>query len=40
MSKRLTLSIILVVAVVGGYYLYRLYRPASERLVYLPRLDE
>ena len=32
MSKRLTLSIILVVAIVGGYYLYRLYRPASERL--------
>jgi hypothetical protein len=26
------LSIALVTAVVGGYYLYRLYRPASERL--------
>jgi len=26
------LSIIVVVAVVGGYYLYRLYRPTSERL--------
>jgi hypothetical protein len=33
MSKRLILSIILVVAVVGGYYLFRLYRPASERLL-------
>ena len=32
MSKRLMLSIILVVAIVGGYYLYRLYRPTSERL--------
>jgi murein DD-endopeptidase MepM/ murein hydrolase activator NlpD len=32
MSKRLMLSIIAVVALVGGYYLYRLYRPASERL--------
>ena len=32
MSKRLTLSIILVAAIVGGYYLYRLYCPASERL--------
>jgi hypothetical protein len=32
MSKRLMLSIIVVVAVVGGYYLYRLYRPTSERL--------
>jgi murein DD-endopeptidase MepM/ murein hydrolase activator NlpD len=33
MSKRLLLSIVLVAAVVGGYYLYRLYRPASERLL-------
>ena len=32
MSKRLVLSIILVAAIVGGTYLYRLYRPASERL--------
>jgi hypothetical protein len=32
MSKRLFFSIVLVVAVVGGYYLYRIYRPASERL--------
>jgi len=32
MSKRFMLSIIVVVAVVGGYYLYRLYRPTSERL--------
>jgi murein DD-endopeptidase MepM/ murein hydrolase activator NlpD len=32
MSKRLILSIILVGIAVGGYYLYRLYRPASERL--------
>jgi len=26
------LSIVLVMAIVGGYYLYRLYRPTSERL--------
>ena len=32
MSKRLFFSIILVAAIVGGYYLYRMYRPASERL--------
>ena len=32
MSKRLMLSIVFVVAVVGGYYLYRMYRPTSERL--------
>ena len=32
MSKRLLFSIVLVVAIVGGYYLYRIYRPASERL--------
>jgi len=32
MSKRLMLSIIVVVIIVGGYYLYRLYRPTSERL--------
>ena len=32
MSKRLMLSIIIVAAIVGGYYLYRIYRPASERL--------
>jgi hypothetical protein len=32
MSKRLFFSILLVVAVVGGYYLYRIYRPTSERL--------
>ena len=32
MSKRLMVSIIFVVAIVGGYYLYRIYRPTSERL--------
>jgi peptidoglycan LD-endopeptidase LytH len=32
MSKRLLFSILLVVAIVGGYSLYRIYRPASERL--------
>jgi murein DD-endopeptidase MepM/ murein hydrolase activator NlpD len=32
MSKRLMLSIVAVVAIVGGYYLYRLYRPTNERL--------
>lgn len=32
MSKRLFFSIILVAAIVGGYYLYRMYLPASERL--------
>ena len=32
MSKRLIFSIVLVVAIVGGYYLYRIARPASERL--------
>jgi peptidoglycan LD-endopeptidase LytH len=32
MSKRLLFSIFLVVAIVGGYSLYRIYRPASERL--------
>ena len=32
MSKRLILSIVIVVAIVGGTYLYRMYRPASERL--------
>ena len=33
MSKRLMLSTILVVAIVGGYYLYRTFRPTSERLL-------
>ena len=33
MSKRLMLSIVVVVAVVGGYMLYRIYRPTSERLL-------
>ena len=32
MSKRLMLSIVLVAAIVGSYYLYRIYRPTSERL--------
>jgi murein DD-endopeptidase MepM/ murein hydrolase activator NlpD len=32
MPKRLMVSILLVAAIVGGYYLYRMYRPASERL--------
>ena len=32
MSKRLMLSIVLVVAIVGGYYLYRMFRPTTERL--------
>jgi peptidoglycan LD-endopeptidase LytH len=32
MSKRLLFSIAVVIALVGGYYLYRIYRPASERL--------
>lgn len=32
MSKRLIFSIIMVAVVVGGAYLYRAYRPASERL--------
>ncbi len=32
MSKRLITSIIFVVALVGSYYLYRIYRPATERL--------
>jgi hypothetical protein len=32
MSKRLLFSILLVVAIVGGYYLYRMVRPASARL--------
>ena len=32
MPKRLMLSIVVVVAVVGGYMLYRIYRPTSERL--------
>jgi len=31
-SKRLLFSILVVVAIVGAYYLYRFYRPASERL--------
>ena len=33
MSKRLMLSIVLVAGLVGGYYLYRLYRPTSERML-------
>lgn len=33
MSRRLLFSIVMVVAIVGGYYLYRIYRPASERLL-------
>ncbi len=33
MSKRLLFSIVLVAAIAGGYYLYRIYRPASERLL-------
>ena len=33
MSKRLMLSIVVVAAVVGGYMLYRIYRPTSERLL-------
>lgn len=32
MSKRLIFSIIMVAVIVGGAYLYRAYRPASERL--------
>jgi murein DD-endopeptidase MepM/ murein hydrolase activator NlpD len=32
MSKRLMFSIALVAAITGGYYLYRMIRPASERL--------
>ncbi|MBN1452823.1 MAG: hypothetical protein JW963_17530 [Anaerolineales bacterium] len=32
MFKRFMSSIIVVVVIVGGYYLYRMYRPASERL--------
>jgi len=32
MSKRLLISIVFVGAIVGGYYLYRTYRPTSERL--------
>jgi murein DD-endopeptidase MepM/ murein hydrolase activator NlpD len=33
MSKRLMLSILLLATITGGYYLYRMVRPASERLV-------
>ena len=32
MSKRLLFSIAIVAAVTGGYYLFRLYRPSSERI--------
>lgn len=32
MSKRFVFSIIVVAAIVGGYFLYRIYRPATERL--------
>lgn len=32
MSKRLMFSILVVAAAAGGYYLYRMVRPASERL--------
>ncbi len=32
MSKRLMFSILVVAAVTAGYYLYRIYRPTSERL--------
>jgi hypothetical protein len=34
MPKRLVFSIFLVAALAGGYYLYRMRRPASERLSY------
>ena len=34
MPKRLLFSILLVVTLAGGYYLYRMLRPASERLSY------
>ena len=33
MSKRLLFSIVLVTTIVGGYFLYRKYRPTSERLL-------
>jgi peptidoglycan LD-endopeptidase LytH len=35
MSKRLLVSMVLVAAVAGGYYLYRLYRPSGERMILL-----
>jgi len=34
MSKRLLFSIIVVATAVGGYYLYRTYRPAGQRLMF------